>query len=95
MKDYLRKGGNEDDTRGRKCVCNGLLANIGLAQIQRGSDLEKPLITSGDDVAGVARFLKPGAHSYSAVDVIDYLLRDVSETLSDEPGACAAPSTPV
>ena len=54
------KGGKEEDTHGRKCVCNGLLANIGLAQTRRG-DLEKPLITSGDDVANVARFLKPGA----------------------------------
>ncbi|MCH7847364.1 MAG: nitronate monooxygenase [Planctomycetes bacterium] len=75
VEDYLRKGGKEEDTHGRKCVCNGLLANIGLAQTRRG-ELEKPLITSGDDVANVARFLKPGANSYSAVDVLEYLLRD-------------------
>jgi hypothetical protein len=52
------------------------MANIGLGQIRRGGEQEKPLITSGDDVANVARFLKPGASSYRTVDVIEYLLRD-------------------
>jgi nitronate monooxygenase len=76
VEDYVRKGGEEEDTRGRKCVCNGLMANIGLGQIHRGGEQEKPLITSGDDVANVARFLKPGTCSYRAVDVIEYLMRD-------------------
>ncbi len=76
VKDYVRKGGNEEDTHGRKCVCNGLMANIGLGQIHRGGEEERALITSGDDVANVARFLEPGASSYRAVDVLRYLLRD-------------------
>jgi len=88
--DYVRKGGDIKDTKGRKCVCNGLLANIGLGQVRRGGDLEKPFITSGDDVENVARFLKPGAHSYKAVDVIVYLLRDVRKPARDEPSVCAA-----
>ena len=86
VEDYVRKGGDEKDTRGRKCVCNGLMANIGLGQIRRGGKQEKPLITSGDDVANVARFLKPGACSYRAVDVIEYLLRDRNGALCGEPG---------
>jgi nitronate monooxygenase len=72
--DYVAKGGKIEDTKGRKCVCNGLMADIGLGQIQRDGELEKCLVTSGDDVATVARFLKPGATSYSAADVLDYLL---------------------
>ncbi len=74
--DYLAKGGKIEDTKGRKCVCNGLMADIGLGQIQRGGELEKCLVTSGDDVADVARFLKPGETSYSAADVLAYLLPD-------------------
>lgn len=81
--DYVRKGGNIEDTRGRKCVCNGLMVNIGLGQIQRDGEHERALITSGDDVANVARFLKPGASSYHAVDVIEYLLQDTKQTESD------------
>lgn len=74
IEDYLKKGGELSDTVGRKCVCNGLMSNIGLGQIQKDGLLEKPMITSGDDVADIARFLKPGTTSYSALDVIEYLL---------------------
>lgn len=75
--DYVKKGGSLEDTVGRKCVCNGLMANIHLGQIQQNGDLEKPLITCGDDVAGITRFLKPGQTTYSALDVIEYLLADL------------------
>ena len=77
--DYLRKGGDEADTVGRKCVCNALMASIGLGQIQKNGEPELPLVTSGDDVAHVARFLEPGADRYAAADVIAYLLRDIPE----------------
>ncbi len=94
VEDYLRKGGKLEDTVGRKCVCNGLLANLDLGQIQRGDDLEKPLVTSGDDVADVARFLKPGASTYSAVDVLEYLMRDVKATNHPKTEVCVAPAPP-
>jgi nitronate monooxygenase len=81
VEDYLRKGGDEKETRGRKCVCNALMANIGLGQVQRGGETELPLITSGDDVAAVARFLERGSRSYTAADVIDYLLADARTSL--------------
>ena len=72
--DYVRKGGAVEDTVGRKCLCNALIANIGFPQIQRNGDVERELITSGDDVANVARFLPEGSDTYSALDVIDYLI---------------------
>ncbi len=74
--EYVRKGGAAEDTIGRKCLCNALLANVGLGQIQRQGAREPTLVTSGDDVADVARFLPPDADSYGAVDVIRYLLPD-------------------
>jgi len=72
--DFVAKGGDPADTPGRKCVCNGLLANIGLAQVRAESGPERPLFTAGDDIANIARFLAPGQSSYRAADVIDYLL---------------------
>jgi len=72
--DYVAKGGHAEDTAGRRCVCNGLLANIGLAQVRADGVPEPPLLTAGDDVANVARFLAPGQCSYRAADVIAYLL---------------------
>jgi nitronate monooxygenase len=74
VEDYIRKGGSEEDTIGRKCLCNALIANIGHPQVQRNGEIEQALITSGDDVTDVARFLPPGRDTYSALDVIDYLL---------------------
>jgi len=72
--DYVGKGGDSADTVGRKCLCNALMANVGLAQIKRDGSVEPILVTSGDDVVDVARFLSDGASSYRARDVIDYLL---------------------
>jgi nitronate monooxygenase len=92
VEDYLKKGGRLEDTVGRKCVCNGLMSNIGLGQIQRDGLLEKALITSGDDVATVARFLKPGASSYSAVEVIEYLLDGVDTSCQKTPEALSTQS---
>lgn len=76
VEDYVRKGGRVEETVGRQCVCNGLLANIGLGQVRSDASMprELPLVTAGDDVASVARFLKPGEASYSAATVIESLL---------------------
>lgn len=74
LEQYLRKGGNAADTEGRICVCNGLMATGGLGQVQGEQVVEKPLLTAGDDVRHISRFLKPGQRSYSAADVIQYLL---------------------
>lgn len=75
---YLRKGGSEEETRGRKCVCNGLFANIGLGQIRKDGVLELPLVTSGDQVRNILKFLPtPEAVSYSAQDVLSRLLSGV------------------
>ena len=72
--DYVAKGGKLEDTEGRKCLCNALLANIDLAQFQRNEYTEKPLVTIGDDVNSVRRFMKPGSLSYTASDVVRTLL---------------------
>ena len=72
--DYVKKGGTVADAQGRKCLCNGLVANIGLNQMRSGTEQELALMTAGDDVAQVARFLKPGCDNYSAADVVRCLL---------------------
>ncbi len=71
---FVRKGGHCEETEGRKCICNGLMATIGLGQIQSDGTPEPALITTGDDVAGLTRFLHEGANHYSAADVVHHLL---------------------
>jgi nitronate monooxygenase len=70
---YLAKGGAVEDTVGRKCVCNALMANIGLGQ-RRGRADEVGLVTSGDDLTTLTRFMPAGSSRYTAADVIDALL---------------------
>ena len=72
--DYVRKGGDLDETVGRRCLCNALMADIGLAQVRADSEIEPPLVTSGDDVSDVARLVTDGQDGYRAADVIRYLL---------------------
>ena len=71
---YVAKGGSLADTEGRRCLCNGLAANIGQPQ-PRGDGLELPLVTSGDDLTSLAAFTR-GRRRYTAEDVCDYLLSD-------------------
>lgn len=72
---YLAKGGKVEETVGRKCVCNGLMADIGLPQLRPGNREEPALVTMGDELPKTARFLRAGAASYSAADVIDELMQ--------------------
>jgi NAD(P)H-dependent flavin oxidoreductase YrpB (nitropropane dioxygenase family) len=70
---YVAKGGDVADTVGRRCLCNGLVANIGHPQVRDGDIEEKPLVTSGDDLLSLAGFLA-GRTRYTAREVIAYLL---------------------
>jgi nitronate monooxygenase len=55
-------------------VCNGLVSTIGLPQVRPDNTVDLPLITAGNDVAQVARYLQPGHESYTAAEVVNYLL---------------------
>jgi NAD(P)H-dependent flavin oxidoreductase YrpB (nitropropane dioxygenase family) len=74
VENYLRKGGTASQTVGRKCVCNGLPATAGLAQTRDEGYEELALVTAGDDLVHLARFLPPGCESYSAADVLRQVL---------------------
>ncbi len=78
---YVAKGGKVEDTVGRKCLCNALMANIGHAQTRKDGSAEPPLVTIGDDLNTAAKFLTAERESYSAADVVKELLSKVLETV--------------
>lgn len=78
---YVAKGGDRADTEGRRCLCNGLAANVGHPQRRAGGAEEPPLLTSGDDLLALGGFLGGRAH-YGAADVIDYLLAGAGAPVS-------------
>jgi NAD(P)H-dependent flavin oxidoreductase YrpB (nitropropane dioxygenase family) len=70
---YAKKGGEPEDGVGRACLCNGLISAVGQPQIRADGAVEPPIVTSGDDLAAIGRFLA-GRTSYTAADVVSYLL---------------------
>jgi nitronate monooxygenase len=81
---YVAKGGKVEETVGRKCLCNSLMANIGCQQTRKDGYVEPALVTIGDDLNTVAQFLAPGRTSYSAADVVASLLSLTADAVVEE-----------
>lgn len=73
--DYVRKGGEPEDTEGRICLCNGLVATIGLGQRHRDGSTEPPVVTLGHDLSFVPALVER-RRPYAARDVVEWLLGD-------------------
>jgi nitronate monooxygenase len=71
---FLAKGGKPEELIGRKCVCNGLSANIGMAQLLPDGTYEQALVTLGDRFDDVGRFCTAENPDFTAADVIRHLL---------------------
>jgi nitronate monooxygenase len=72
--DYIKKGGKIEDTVGRRCLCNGLVSTMGIGQERKDGSVELPLVTAGDDLKYILRFLPSGEKLYKAIDVLKVLL---------------------
>ncbi len=71
--DYVRKGGELSNTGGRKCLCNGLMATIGMGQVRSGVQ-EDPLLTLGSDLTAAKELLRRHPDGWNARQALDYLL---------------------
>lgn len=72
---FVSKGGDIAETEGRKCICNALMATMGHPQARSGGKLvEAGIVTSGDDLGNLTRFMPEGGTAYHAADVIRILL---------------------
>jgi nitronate monooxygenase len=68
---YVSKGGKEENTPGKRCLCNALMATIGQPQVRNGKFTEEGLVTSGNELTKLGRFLPPGGEgTYTACDVL-------------------------
>jgi NAD(P)H-dependent flavin oxidoreductase YrpB (nitropropane dioxygenase family) len=85
---FIAKGGDPARLAGCKCLCNGLLATAGLGQVRAEGAAEPPILTAGNDVAHLARFLPEGAGGYTAADVVRSILGASPELVA----AAAAPA---
>jgi NAD(P)H-dependent flavin oxidoreductase YrpB (nitropropane dioxygenase family) len=91
VEDFIRKGGTLAETIGRECVCNGLTATIGLAQVNVENELSLPLVTAGNEIANVANFLPSGRDSYTAAEVVQRLLAKLEKMVASPVELLAQP----
>lgn len=73
---YIKKGGTPEGLENKKCLCNALLSNLGLGQLRQDGYIENALVTAGKAILSIARLLKD-RHTYSATEVVDWLLTGV------------------
>ena len=70
---YLAKGGKAEDTTGKSCLCNNLCVTAGYPQHRKDGYVEPPIVTAGNGLVAIGKYIKPGHHSYTVQDVLDYL----------------------
>lgn len=75
---YVRKGGEAADAAGRVCLCNALMASVGLGQTRPDGYRELPLVTLGSDLDGPARMLQTHPGGWRADEAVEFLLAGVS-----------------
>ena len=88
---FLAKGGRPEDAEHAVCLCNALAATAGMPQVRAGGTLEPAIVTSGDGLAGVRRFLRPDGSPYTARDVIESILAP-AEAAEPELAAAVPPA---
>lgn len=88
VEDYLRKGGDIEDTVDRKCLCNGLLAAIGIGQIYADGAEEPAILTAGDCLSDWVKNGPAKDGDYSAADVVAFLLGQ--QPTADKEAECSA-----
>ena len=70
---FTRKGGAAEETAGRKCLCNALLSNIGLAKRYARGYTEEPLVTAGEHTDSISLMITEKGYDYTATDVVSML----------------------
>jgi nitronate monooxygenase len=74
IKTVLDQGGNKEDTLNKTCLCNNLLATAGYPQLRADATHELPLVTAGDTIKTLNKYLGEDKTSYSAKDVLTHLM---------------------
>lgn len=72
---FVKKRGLPQNTESRRCLCNGLLSTVGLAQ---GTNLkeEPAIVTLGNHLDSIRRLSHQGQYPYWVGDVVQDLLGD-------------------
>ncbi len=70
---FARKGGDPAACEGKLCLCNQLLATVGLGQ-RRDTYDEMALVTAGSDLSDLREIVSRCGYGFGAEDVVNHLL---------------------
>ena len=73
IKTFEFKGGSVEEAKDVKCLCNAVMANIGLGQVRWGTYHEPALLTLGSDLSGATELSVLHNGSWTSDNVVEYL----------------------
>ena len=79
LDNYEFKNGQVDQAQGSKCLCNALMADIGLGQRRPDGRTEISLLTFGSDLEGPRAMREKYPNGWNAVQAIDFLKEQISQ----------------
>ena len=74
VEDFVRHGGTVEETVGRACLCNSLMADVGLGQTREDGYEEELLVTLGADLDGARALAARHPEGWSARDALGWIL---------------------
>ena len=76
-----RKGVAAAEISGRGCLCNSLVAAIGLAQVRADGYVEQPLVTLGLDLDGAHRLVEVYPDGWTAAQAVAWLVAGIDHPI--------------
>jgi len=81
VEQFLAKEGQPEDTDGKTCLCNNLCATAGYPQQRKDGYVEPPIVTSGEGLLNIGKYIRPDRPGYTARDVLEYLTSRSRQTV--------------
>jgi NAD(P)H-dependent flavin oxidoreductase YrpB (nitropropane dioxygenase family) len=79
LDNYEFKNGQVDQAQGSKCLCNALMADIGLGQLRPDGRTEISLLTFGSDLEGPRAMRDKYPNGWNALQAINFLKEQISK----------------
>jgi NAD(P)H-dependent flavin oxidoreductase YrpB (nitropropane dioxygenase family) len=79
LDNYEFKNGQVDQAKGSKCLCNALMADIGLGQVRPDGRIEISLLTFGSDLEGPRAMRAKYPNGWNAVQAINFLKEQITK----------------
>lgn len=84
---HIAKDGARERAMHQRCLCNGMLAALGMGQVRLPHSTETPLVPAGEELGALTAFAGRASRQYAAADVVATLLGGANGALP--PASCS------